>query len=177
MKNATATIGEVFTLHCIVSHLDLLTEVRFSRDDQPIATINYTTNAQSFSTDGVSIAGEQTGDVYDVGMTLSDVKCDDAGTYKCEAVGSSEVVSQTSAEISVTRKTFFRFLECYRCVCVCVCACVRACVRACVCVCVCVCACVCVCVCWCACVCMCMCMFVNKCVCVCVCVCVCGVGG
>ena len=88
MANATVTIGEHLTLCCVVSHLDLLTEVRFSHNDQFIGSLNYTTSTSSVSKDGVSIAVQLTGDVYEVNMTLSNVRCNDAGEYKCEAVSS-----------------------------------------------------------------------------------------
>ena len=103
MANATVTIGEDFTLRCVVSHLGLLTEVRFSHNDQFIGSLNYTTSTSSVSTDGVSITGQQTGDVYEVTMTLSDVSCDDVGTYRCEAVSDGHV-DQVEAELRLTSK-------------------------------------------------------------------------
>ena len=103
MANATVTIGEHLTLRCVVTHLDLLTEVRFSHNDQFIGSLNYTTSTSSVSTDGVSITGQQTGDVYEVTMTLSDVSCDDVGTYRCEAVSDGHV-DQVEAELRLTSK-------------------------------------------------------------------------
>ena len=103
MANDTATIGKDFTFHCVVIHLDLLTEVRFSHGDKLIGSLNYTTNNSSVSTDGVYITGQKTGDVCEVNMTLSDVSCDDAGTYTCEAISDGHV-DQVEAELRLTSK-------------------------------------------------------------------------